>query len=197
MADRTDHRLMLFSTKDNDRKPSAEEQRMAFPHGGKDGGHSLQSMKDLERHLGKLERDRNYHYWSRGQWSMHELLEFLLMQTGPADVWLTTWTITENPVRRLFALRNEGIIKTLSCVLDYRIQGRKSGPFQLLEQTADRIKLAQCHAKAIAIANDEWKVSVIGSANFSMNPRLEAGVICTAPNVTQFHIDTITNEMDR
>lgn len=186
---------MLFSTKDID-NTEAQEQR-AFFDDGDANTYSLQSMSDIKQHIGKLEQNRHVYFWSRGQWSMHELLEYLLNQTGPADVWMSTWTVTEDPVRKLFILKKQGLIKSLNCILDYRIQGRKPGPFQLLEKTADRIALTQCHAKAMAIINEEWEVSVIGSANFSKNPRLEAGVICTVPQITQFHKTIMQNEMDR
>ncbi|MGB0521414.1 MAG: hypothetical protein ACPGJS_00570 [Flammeovirgaceae bacterium] len=150
-------------------------------------GLSIHSSKALQEVIGTLERNQHIHFMSKGEWSMHELLTYVLQQTGPAKVYITTWTITEDPVSKLFLLKQEGIIQELHCVLDYRIKDRKPKPFQFLEQTADRILLTKCHAKVTVIENEHWHVAIIGSANFSKNPRIEAGIICTEKNISQFH----------
>ena len=186
---------MLF-TMEKDEKPSARE-RMAFCDDGGSQSFSLQSMNELRNNLGNLEVGKHYHFWSRGQWSMHELLDFLLIEVGQSDVFLTTWTITEDPMRKLFLLKQDGIIKKLHCILDHRIKGRKPKPFQLLENTADRLKLTECHAKSLVIINDRMPIAVIGSANLSRNPRLEAGVITTVSEVVNFHLNIIQNEFNR
>lgn len=185
---------MLFSA-NKDEKPLAKQQG-AFLDNSNASGFSLQSLADIKANIGELKQNFHYHFWSKGQWSMHELLDYLIRQIGPADVYLTTWTVTEDPVRRLFMLKKEGLISSLHCVLDYRIKGRKPAPFQLLEQTADSIKLSQCHAKSLVIISPNWSVSVVGSANFSKNPRLEVGVICTVPEVVKFNLNVIKNELE-
>jgi hypothetical protein len=185
---------VLFSIPKNE-KPSATEQ-MAFFDDCESQSFSLQSMNDLKEHLGKIEQNRHYRFWSKGQWSMHELLEFLLLQTGASDVYLTTWTITEDPMRKIFLLKKKGLIKSLHCVLDQRIKGNKPGPFQLLKNTADSLRLTQCHAKSLVLVNGKFNVSVLGSANLSRNPRLEAGTISTNKEAVNFDLNIIKNAID-
>jgi hypothetical protein len=185
---------MLFTKKDIKKNPSAKQQ-VGFSSNEPSKTFTLQSLKDLESNIGQLETGFHYHFWSKGQWSMHELLQFIVQKVGKSDVWMTTWTITENPVRCLFGLKKDNLIGELHCILDYRIKGRKPGPFQFLKKIADSITLTQCHAKSLVIVNENWKVSVVGSANFSQNPRLEAGVICTVPEVVDFNLKIMKNEI--
>jgi len=62
------------------------------------------------------------------------------------------------------------------------------------QQFAD-IRVSSCHAKAFALINDSWAISCVGSANFTNNPRIEAGHISTARNVAEFHADWIRAEI--
>jgi len=45
------------------------------------------------------------------------------------------------------------------------------------------------HTRGGWLINDSWAISCVGSANFTNNPRIEAGHISTARNVAEFHAD--------
>jgi hypothetical protein len=79
------------------------------------------------------------------------------------------------------------MISELNAVLDYRIERRKPEAFQLANNIITRIKLTKCHAKVLVIRNETWDVTIIGSANFSKNPRIEAGVIFTDRKTAEFN----------
>lgn len=151
----------------------------------------IRSKQVLAQVIGKLEKEQTIHFMSRGEWSMHDLLEHVLRQTGAANVWLTTWALTEEPVRKLFFLKEEGLLQSLSCIVDYRLRVRKPEPLQLLEGIAARIAFTQCHAKVSIIENADWSVSIVGSANYTKNPRIEAGTICSSKQVARFHKEWI------
>lgn len=154
------------------------------------------SLLDLQSTIGELEPDQALQFATAGRWSMHQLLEYLLLKTGPAAVWMTTWTITEEPMRALLSMINSGLITELNAVLDYRIERRKPEAFQLANAIITRIKLTKCHAKVLVIQNSDWNVSIVGSANFSKNPRIEAGSIFTDAGSAAFHIDWINQVIE-
>ncbi len=135
------------------------------------------------------------HWLSKGQWSMHEMVEAMLLATGPAKLFMSTWTITEEPVRKLFLLKQQGYIQELQCLLDYRIKQRKAAPFQLMNNVCDRLGLAQCHAKVAVAINEHKAVACVGSANFSRNPRIEAGILTAEREVAHFHASWISKEI--
>ena len=178
---------MLFDASQLSKDEKPLEKSGAFAIAQDSQSASLQSHDAIKQGVAELGQCQCLHFVSRGQWSMHELLEAMLRRSGPAAVFLTTWTVTEDPVRKIFLLKQEGLIKSLSCVLDYRIKGRKPKPFQLLEHTADRIALTQCHAKAAVVRGESLSLTCLSSANFSRNPRIEAGIICEGEAVADFH----------
>lgn len=144
------------------------------------------SLKFFKQRLATIEQNRHYHYSTGGQWNMHELLTYLLSITGPADVYITTWAITEEPVRSLMFLKETGVIRSVKCVFDHKVKEQKSKAFLLAESNFDIVHLAKCHAKVSLIVNDDWGVSISGSANYTRNPRVERGVICTQWQVAEF-----------
>lgn len=157
----------------------------------------ISALKDLSQVIGNIEKDQVIPFATGGKWSMHQLMEYLLIQAGPCKLWFTTWTISEDAMRAMVDLIQKGLVTELNAVLDYRIERRKPEAFQLAANIITNIRLTKCHAKVLVLANEDWNISVMGSANFSKNPRLEAGVIFTDQKTTQFNIDWISNEINR
>lgn len=155
------------------------------------------SIRFFKSQLKSFEMFKHYHYATGGQWNMHDLLLYLLGITGSADVFITTWSITEEPVRALINAMDAGLIKTLNCVFDHKVKEQKSKAFLLAESNFTSVTLAKCHAKVTLIVNDVWQVSISGSANYTRNPRAERGLICTVPGVASFDkqwIEAIINQ---
>jgi len=145
--------------------------------------------------FGTLGQDQVIPYVSLGDWSTHDLLFFILEQTGPARVWFTTWAISEYAIRQLYQFVEHGMILQLKGIFDYRNGVRKPAELQFLQKITTEIKPAKCHAKVTVIENDNWGISIVGSANFTRNPRIEAGVLFTCRNVAVFERDWIEREL--
>ena len=150
------------------------------------------SLKYFKSQLTNLEHNRHYHFNTGGQWSMHELLQYLLLTTGPADLFFSTWALSEDPVRAMLLMKERGYLRTISCILDYKIKDQKSKAFALAEQNFTRVKLTKCHAKVTVINNNTWGITIPGSANYTRNPRIERGVICTDHQAAEFDIRWIS-----
>lgn len=180
--------MSLFKIADLSSKPVEDQLTPAAHQQVISGTHRLgKSVIDLQRSIGELVPGQALQFSTAGRWSMHQLLEYLLQKTGPCRVWMTTWTITEEPMRALLAMIKDGLILELNAVLDYRIERRKPEAFQLASSIITRIKLTKCHAKVLVLKNETWSVTILGSANFSKNPRIEAGVIFTDEDSADFH----------
>lgn len=150
----------------------------------------------LEQCFGMYADDQTYKFYTDGAWSMHHLVQYFLEQIGPSIVHISTWTLTENPARILLNLKEAGLIKELHALFDYRIQDRSPKSFQLIQSVCDRIKLTKCHAKVATMVNDQHGVSIVGSANFSKNRRLEAGTVFTSRISALFDQDFIKAKID-
>lgn len=119
---------------------------------------------------------------SEGEWSLHDLLHRLLSFTGPADVAIASFSISEEAVRCFFSEIESGKIKTLRCLLDYTMRSHKIDLMMFLEIVATNLRTTPNHSKIMIIENDTWRVAVIGSANLTPNPRLEVACVFTTPN---------------
>jgi hypothetical protein len=152
-------------------------------------------VDQLKKHIGQICHDEIVNFWSFGRWSMHDLLIHLLKQTGPADVLVTTWSISESAVRDILKKHQEGIIKSIKFLIDPRIKVRNPKPLQLLAANFT-YKFIACHAKVTTIENEDWHVSIVSSANMTNNPRFERGVIFPCREIFEFDKQTILNEFN-
>ena len=153
------------------------------------------SLKQLEETIGSLEENQVIEYMTAGKWSMHELIEYSLRKIGSARVYLATWTVTEEPVRSLVKMREEGLIRELHCLFDYRIKDRKPAAFELLKSISDSHALVKIHAKVTAMLSDQRGIAILSSANMTKNPRIEAGAVFCSHESAAFHSDWILQEI--
>jgi hypothetical protein len=134
---------------------------------------------------------------SKGAWSMHDLLLYVLSLTGPADVHFCTWSMTEEPCRQLIRAMNEGLILSLTGLLDVRVKVRNKAVLEFAKMNMTMIREAICHAKVTVIENDRWQVSIVGSANMTNNPRIEAGVLIVNSKIADFNRTWILDEIEK
>lgn len=135
-------------------------------------------------------------YSTRGRWSMHDMINYFLQYTGPADVYFTSWSITPKPLKGLIDLKQKGKILNLNGVVDSRIA--KTSPDSVAIAKANNIKMktAEIHAKCCVIRNQRWGISILSSQNFTLNKRVEAGSVFFSNEVAQFNINWIQNLID-
>lgn len=119
------------------------------------------------------------------RWGMTQLLELLLEKTGPADVWLTSWTITEEPMRRIVRLQRAGHIRSLAALFDDRAPKNNAEGAQLAKSNIPRLRFLPIHAKCMVLLNEQWGISVASSANLTRNKRIERYVISTHRTVAE------------
>lgn len=142
------------------------------------------SFKYFKQHLNNVQRNMHYHFWTGGQWNMHDLLGYLLTVTGPADCWITTYAISEDSVRKLIYLQGNKLLQEVRCVFDLSAKENKTSAY-LLAQSKFEVTLCPMHAKMLILTNDKWQVAVTGSANWTRNPKAERQLLCTVPEVVQ------------
>ena len=187
--------MSLFSTEDLTTKKPDSPKSGSVPFAGSNLLTIGKANEKLHQVFGQVIDGQSVHYASLGDWSTHDLLFFLLEQTGPARVYFTTWAISEYAIRQLYLFIEHGLILELKGIFDYRNGIRKPAELQFLQKITTDIKAAKCHAKVTVIENDHWGISVVGSANYTRNPRIEAGVLCCDKTVAAFHRDWILNEL--
>jgi hypothetical protein len=81
-------------------------------------------------------------------------------------------------------------------VLDVGIRNRKPHIYQQAIATLKNLKLTHCHAKVLSIVSPDISFLVVGSANFTKNPRKEAGVIICSRESADFSFNWIKTIVD-
>jgi hypothetical protein len=187
--------MSLFSLNDLSKKATVKTESGSVSVSGTAICRIGKANGKLQDVFGKIGQDQILPFVSLGDWSTHDLLFFLLEQTGPAKVYFTTWAISEYAIRQLYNLIEQGMILKLKGIFDYRNGIRKPAELQFLEKISTEIKPAKCHAKVTVLENDSWGISIVGSANYTRNPRIEAGVLFTLKDVAAFEKNWIEKEL--
>lgn len=137
-----------------------------------------------------------HHLVSHNQWSFHNLIAFVLALVGPAKVYLSSWAISENPIRELINLHRLGTITELHCLLDARIKSQCPAAAQLIHRNVTRICLADVHAKVAAIINESWSVSIVSTANLTNKRRIERYCLSYIDSLGNWERDWILKAME-
>ncbi len=189
---------MLFKTEElKDFQQPQNRVASIIPVAGQEQQVIFKLNDSLVEKLPEIKPGTSYHYATAGLWSMHEMLGHILSFTGPAKVYLATWTINEDPARMLMNCLNTGIIQELFGLFDVRVKVRSPETYAFVKHNFCKAGLTICHAKVTVIQNENWNVTVIGSANYTHNPRIEAGVISTDVGSANFHKDWILKELNK
>ena len=153
------------------------------------------SPDKLQQLLNSLVPGKQLHYVSDGDWSMHDMAIELLKIYKPAELYITTYALREFPVRQLILAQDRKDLLSVKMLLDYRAKARTPEVFQLASMNMNAIYLTSIHAKVTVIRSAAGCVTIVGSANWTQNPRIEAGVVSLSPDVANFHIDWIEKVM--
>jgi hypothetical protein len=146
--------------------------------------------KELENAISQIKKNHAISFATKGAWSAHHLLEYLVRQIGSCEVILASWAFSEQAAKTVQALKEQGLISKLTCYLDNRIAVNAPKAKSILERTGEIIFITS-HSKMILLKNDQWSVSVVMSANFSANRRLETGIILTEENTHAFFVNAL------
>ncbi len=132
------------------------------------------------------------HFISSGKWALHDLLVCLLQYCSPAVLYISTFSVTEFPARILASNISSGAVSALHLLLDYRAKKRYPAVVQLAANIATTIRTIPVHAKVFVLESAEISFTVIGSANWTVNPRVESGLITSCRDAAAFHKNWIS-----
>ena len=127
------------------------------------------------RAIGPLAPGCEIYGFTKGQFSLIDLLEHCLKQTGPADVFIATWSAAAGDIERAHKFLQGGRIRSLRFLVDYSFKSRKPEFCQELVSTFgyDAIRVTVTHAKYALIQNETWNLVIRTSMNLNFNPRFE------------------------
>ena len=125
--------------------------------------------------IGQLYKDCAIFGITKGQFSLIELLAVLIEQTGPADLFISTWTAARADLNDAYSFLESGKIRAFRCLVDNTFQRREPGLAAHIRDLfgIDAIRVTRNHAKFCLLRNDDWNLVINTSMNLNSNPRLE------------------------
>lgn len=148
--------------------------------------------------LGELCQGMDKHFFSDGAFNLIQLLLYVLQQTGPAHVFISTYSIAEDSIATLQRYCDNGRILSIRFLIDNRVRTISPKPFARLVATfPEQYRCLALHAKVVLVWNDEWHISIVGSQNATHNPKLERGIIHTAEQIWNFDKSILDEEFQR
>ena len=113
-----------------------------------------------------------------------DILEWVLQQVGTAEVWQTSFSISEEFLRRLYFITRNDSASAIHLVLDFKATNKTLSLWTFIEQVISTTHLADNHSKVLLIHSQKGdKVTVITSQNLTRGNRNESYIVTTMPDV--------------
>lgn len=122
-----------------------------------------------------------------------DILEWTLRQTGLADIIQSSFSISEEFLRRLFFLRrnNPDLIRSATLLLDHKATNKTARLWPFIIQTIERTYLSDNHSKILVVNGSALDAVIITSQNLTRGNRYESSVISIIPEV----VENIRNQL--
>lgn len=111
------------------------------------------------------------------------LLGWILGQTGTANVYVSTFSTSEEFLDGFYNLNKKGLLKHTVLLADLKASRKTAKLKPLMANCFDAVYLGQNHSKIVLVQNDTCLVSVISSQNQTYGGRNECTMISTSQDV--------------
>ncbi len=134
---------------------------------------------DIEQWLKPLAEQPNQAYLTNAL-QVADVLEWILEQLGPSTVWQTSFSISEEFVRRLFFIEKSGHVEEYNLVLDLKATNKTISLWPFICQVVNKTYLADNHSKILLVESKKGEVvTVVTSQNLTRGNRAESAFIST------------------
>lgn len=153
----------------------------------------MKRTASLSEILAPLAQKPNQAYLSNAV-QVADILEWILQQVGYAEVWQTSFSISEEFLRRLFFIcsstqslgsaKNANKVSRINLVLDHKATNKTLKLWAFITQVIERTYLADNHSKILLVKSERGDtVSVVTSQNLTRGNRAESAFISTDPDI--------------
>lgn len=120
-----------------------------------------------------------------------DVLEWILDQVGRAEIIQTSFSISEEFLRRLYFMVKDREIDGITLVLDLKATQKTLKLWAFIEQVIQKTYLADNHSKIILVKGGHCQVAVITSQNLTRGNRQESTVVTTDPEIFSTLFDSV------
>ena len=146
----------------------------------------------LTKAIGLINPQVNTHYYSFGNFNLVRLIMHLVKQTGPAHLFMTSYSFSNKSILQLQNHIENDKILSFKLILDNRVRSISPKPFQMIASCFN-YRCTSVHAKIALLWNDNWKIAIITSQNATDNPKMERGIIFTDPAIFEYDLKNLND----
>lgn len=111
------------------------------------------------------------------------LLGWILQQTGPADVYVSTFSTSDAFLRGFLNLKKKDLVLKSVLLADLKASKKTYRLYKEMQECFDAVYLSQNHSKVVLVQNDQWTVTVISSQNQTYGDRAECTLVTTSQEI--------------
>ena len=112
-----------------------------------------------------------------------DIIDWAVRQLGPSEVSVTSFSISEEFLRRLYILKQRGDITSITLVLDHKATQKTLKLWHFMAQVFDGIHISSNHSKVLLVKGKKGAVSAVTSQNLTRGNRIESYAITDDPAV--------------
>ena len=105
------------------------------------------------------------------------LLNWILQQTGRADVYVSTFSTSEAFLNGFINLKKKNLIAKSVLLADLKASRKTLHLYRLMQSCFDDVYLGMNHSKIMLVQNDNYLISVISSQNQTYGDRAECTMV--------------------
>ena len=129
-------------------------------------------------------REKPYQAYLSNALQVADILDWVLKQLGKSEVWQTSFSISEEFIRRLYFIEKSGLVTKFNLVLDHKATNKTLKLWAFITQVIDTTYLADNHSKVLLVKSERGEmVSIITSQNLTRGNRCESAVVTTDPDI--------------
>lgn len=113
---------------------------------------------------------------------LFDIIEMILSETGPAEIYISTFSTSEEFLRRIYRLKRRGQLIRATMLADLKASRKTVNLYTFIANVFDEVYLSENHSKVILIQNARWQVSICTSQN-QTRAIVSSGIITTDPAV--------------
>lgn len=152
----------------------------------------IRDLRRKETAAGAIEgfsKDVEIYGFTKGQFSIIDIIEAVLEITGPAHLTVSTWTAATTDVSTVIEFVQAQMCSSSRWLVDYTFQQRSPELAKRIRDVfgPDSIRVGKNHAKFFMLQNAEWDVICPTSMNLNFNPRFENFMLRNDPDMCAFH----------
>lgn len=133
-----------------------------------------------------------------GQFSLIDMIHSVLKKTGPADLYIATWSAGIKDANQVRWLLDTNLITGVRIMTDHSYVNRQAKYAMAIEDLfgAQNIRTSEMHAKFVVIKNAKFSVTILSSMNLNANRTCETFTIYEDAAITDFYMRFVDHHFD-